>query len=188
MLIVTVLSQKLESCLKWFLFTEAFYLTQFFVSALLRDYSLCCDPVNGTWLLHLTRPCLVTLGQVLIRVCHQIVEFDASPGWEEEVRYDVILSWTQIFESERNSNTGVMIPMTKGHKMWSHCGPTWRSMDQDQTCELFKIGQFFQCCALRCFRIIHLNHSKKVTWNALFFYINYFIVLARWCQMQSSMI
>ena len=52
----------------------------FLVSALLPDYSLCWDHVNGTWLLHLT------LGRVLIWVCRQIIEFfDASPGWDEEV-------------------------------------------------------------------------------------------------------
>ena len=44
----------------------------FLVSALLWDYSLCWDCVNGTWLLHLTRPCLLALGRVLIRVCRQV--------------------------------------------------------------------------------------------------------------------
>ena len=47
----------------------------FLVSALLRNYSLCWDRVNGTWLLHVTRPCLLALGRVLIWVCCQIVEF-----------------------------------------------------------------------------------------------------------------
>ena len=36
-------------------------------------------------LLHLTRPCLVALGRVQIWVERQIAEYDASPGWEEEV-------------------------------------------------------------------------------------------------------
>ena len=44
----------------------------FFVSALLRDYSLCWDCVNGAWLLHLTQPCLLALGRVLIQVCRQL--------------------------------------------------------------------------------------------------------------------
>ena len=37
-------------------------------------------------LLHLTRPCLVALGRVLIWVERRIIESDASPRWEEEVR------------------------------------------------------------------------------------------------------
>ena len=37
----------------------------FLVSALLRNYSLCWDRWNGTWHLHLTRPCLIALGRVL---------------------------------------------------------------------------------------------------------------------------
>ena len=56
----------------------------------LDTYFFCiCSPsgdrVNGTWLLHLMQPCLLALGRILIWVCRQIVEFDASPGWEEEV-------------------------------------------------------------------------------------------------------
>ena len=40
----------------------------FLVSPLLQDCSLCWDRWNGTWCLHLTRPCLLALGQVLIWV------------------------------------------------------------------------------------------------------------------------
>ena len=40
----------------------------FLVSALLRDCSLCWDRWNGTWHLHLTRPCLLALGWVLIYI------------------------------------------------------------------------------------------------------------------------
>ena len=45
----------------------------FFVSALLTDCSLCWDLWNGKWHLHLTRPCIVALGWVLILVEHQIL-------------------------------------------------------------------------------------------------------------------
>ena len=41
---------------------------------------------SGTWLLHLTQPCLLAIGQVLIWVGRRIVESDISPRWEEEVR------------------------------------------------------------------------------------------------------
>ena len=45
----------------------------FFVSALLRDCSLCLDSWNGTWHLHLTQPYLLALGRVLIWVeCQEI--------------------------------------------------------------------------------------------------------------------
>ena len=51
--------------------TLFFVLFCFFVSALLRDCSLCWDHWNGTRPLHLMRPCLVGLGQVLIWVERQ---------------------------------------------------------------------------------------------------------------------
>ena len=44
------------------------FLRVFFVSALLRNCFLCWDCWNGTWRLHLMRPCYVALGQVLIWV------------------------------------------------------------------------------------------------------------------------
>ena len=40
----------------------------FLVSTLLRDCSLCWDRWNGMWRLHLTWPCILALGRVLIWV------------------------------------------------------------------------------------------------------------------------
>ena len=66
------------------------------VSALLRDCSLCWDLWNGTWHLHLTRPCYIASGQVLIWVVcwmgwgalsigfpHSQVELNGSPRQRE---------------------------------------------------------------------------------------------------------
>ena len=49
-----------------------------FLSALLWDCSLCWDRWNYTWHLHMTRPCLVALGWVLIWVEHSTIVLAAN--------------------------------------------------------------------------------------------------------------
>ena len=66
----------------------------FFVSALLWDCSLCWDQRNGTWHLHLPRPCYVALGQVLIWVIHRI-------GWGA-INHSLIRQLTQSKSWQNN--------------------------------------------------------------------------------------
>ena len=72
-------------------FSVAIFRLIFFVSALLWDCSLCWDRWPGTWLLHLTRPCLyvvhqdevepLALGWVLIWVERQILRDSCSQSF-----------------------------------------------------------------------------------------------------------